>query len=124
MAAKVEKPENASASTENAASPALDNKEVELLRAEIANLRRNYNTLDTNFKRGQKKIAQLESEKDALKTPKDAKSSATVPLAPSSEESKPLETPNELTREHISDWSPPYCADCGTTNISFKDEVE
>ena len=110
---------------------ASSDRELELTKAELSHLRQNYAVLDTNFKRGQKKIQRLEVEIDALKNPKDASPLVHVKDTPASSGAADItpttstaETSLEQTREHISDWSPPYCADCGTTNISFKDEVE
>src|SRR5436190_9299085 len=110
MAAKVEKPENTSLKPTVEEADTSSEKELELTKAELGQLRRNYAVLDTNFKRGQKKIQRLEVELDSLKTPKDASPLVHIKDTPASSGAADItpttntaETSLEQTREHISD---------------------
>jgi ribosomal protein S27AE len=135
MTVEAKKPEAATPPAETEANIADPIGEIAGLQAELAQLRRNYNVLDTAHKRAQKTIAKLQEEKSRPKEP----SNATVPAAPSttvsesppkSTESIPISSTSSPSNSHVredvhfTEWEPRYCPECGTNNAKFKDEVE
>lgn len=137
MAVKTEKVENTSESTRTEASQPDPALEIAALRGEVLQLRRAYNTLDTNFKRSQKKIADYEAQipkRPAGRPPKDHAASqeqASGTATTIATDAEPIiDTPivasddtHVKADEHFTEWQPRYCPECGTSNSQFKDEA-
>jgi len=128
MAVEAKKSENASVET-----PQLS--ELELLQAELAQMKKNYNVLNTNFKRAQTRNTHLEAQLDAAKVSKDAKESKRSEDSQAGSNAKPAVTesiePSAKNtqepvnpKEHLVGWLPKFCPECGTENSEFQDQVK
>ncbi len=85
------------------------------LRRDIRELKEKNAALGTNFAKAQKTIDKLKQT---------AKDEGPRSVFQTERQGAPFASEPESGKEHIVEWQPRYCPDCGDKNHSFKDEVE